>query len=263
MKLYHNVISTCSQKVRLVLAEKNLAFDSELLDLQRGDQFAPDYLKLNPNAVVPTLADGGRVYIESTLINEYLDDAYPEVAMKPDVAAERHRMRHWCKRIDALHPACGVQTYAIAVRPGLQRRPAEEVQAFVDQIPDETRRETRRSVIDLGVEAPSFQGALAAHVALFDMLQTRLNDFDWLAGDAYSLADAALIPYVLRVEHIGLGSLVSDRPSLAAWFDRVQEKPAYAIAVTELLPQALIDNFAKAAALVEQDLARLLSAVGQ
>ena len=59
MKLYHNIVSTCSQKVRLVLAEKNLVYESEFLDLQRGDQFAPDYLKLNPNAVVPTLEDDG------------------------------------------------------------------------------------------------------------------------------------------------------------------------------------------------------------
>ena len=134
---------------------------------------------------------------------------------------------------------------------------------MVDQIPDKTRRETRRSVIELGVQAPSFQGALAEHVVLFDALQTRLNDHDWLAGDSYSLADAALLPYVLRVEHIGLGSLVACRLSLAAWFKRIQEKPAYATAVAEYLPQALIDNFAKAAALVEQELADSLNAVGQ
>ena len=263
MKLYHNIISTCSQKVRLVLAEKNIAFTSELLDLQRGDQFKPAYLELNPNAVVPTLEDGGRIYTESTLINEYLDDAYPEIAMKPADAAERHRMRYWCKRIDGLHPACGIQTYAIAVRPGLQRRPADEVKALVDQIPDKTRREIRRSVIDLGVQAPSFRGALAEHVVLFGALQTRLDDHDWLAGEAFSLADAALLPYVLRVEHIGLSSLVSDRPALAAWFKRVQERPAYTSAVAEHLPQALVDNFAKAAALVETELADALSAVGQ
>ena len=78
MKLYHNPVSTCSQKVRLVLAEKGLEYESEVLDLLAGDQFAPDYVAKNPSAVVPTLEDGGRVFVESTLINEYLDDAYPE-----------------------------------------------------------------------------------------------------------------------------------------------------------------------------------------
>ena len=52
MKLYHNGLSTCSQKVRMVLAEKQLPFESHIMDLQRGDQFQPDYVKLNPGALV-------------------------------------------------------------------------------------------------------------------------------------------------------------------------------------------------------------------
>ena len=73
MRLYHNPVSSCSQKVRMVLSEKGLEFDSTIIDLQKGEQFDPDYMKLNPNAVVPTLDDGGNILIESTLINEYLD----------------------------------------------------------------------------------------------------------------------------------------------------------------------------------------------
>ena len=78
MKLYHNPMSSCSQKVRLVLAEKKLPYESEILDLQKGAQFSEEYLRLNPNALVPTLIDDGATFIESTLINEYLDDQYPE-----------------------------------------------------------------------------------------------------------------------------------------------------------------------------------------
>jgi glutathione S-transferase len=148
MKLYHHPVSTCSQKVRLVLAEKGLDFDSQIIDLQKGEQFDPEYMKLNPSAVVPTIDDGGRVYVESTLINEYLDDAYPDVPLKPADAGERHRMRHWCKQIDALHPSCGIQTYAIGIRPGLLQRPKEEVDALIEKIPDAPRRAMRRSVVD-------------------------------------------------------------------------------------------------------------------
>jgi len=53
--LYHGATSVCAAKARLVLADKNLAWDGELLDLQRGDQHKPEYRKLNPNSVVPTL----------------------------------------------------------------------------------------------------------------------------------------------------------------------------------------------------------------
>ena len=83
LELYHNALSTCSQKVRLVLAEKGLDFESHPVDLAGGEQHAPDYVKMNPNHVVPTLVHDGRVLIESSLINEYLDEAFPERPLRP------------------------------------------------------------------------------------------------------------------------------------------------------------------------------------
>ena len=83
LELYHNGASTCSQKVRMILAEKGLDYTSHPVDLIAGEQHAPAYIKLNPNHVVPTLVDDGAVLIESTLINEYLDEAFPEPPMRP------------------------------------------------------------------------------------------------------------------------------------------------------------------------------------
>ena len=105
MKLYHNPMSTCSQKVRLVLAEKQLDFESVVLDLQGGAQFESEYLKLNPQAVVPTLVHQAQVITESTLINEYLEDCYPEPSLLPKTAIERYQLRAFCKQLDDhLHP---------------------------------------------------------------------------------------------------------------------------------------------------------------
>ena len=80
--LYHGRTSVCSLKARLALAEKALNFDSRLLT-PRGDQFEPQYLKLNPNAVVPTLVHDDSVIIESTVIMHYVDDAFPGAALMP------------------------------------------------------------------------------------------------------------------------------------------------------------------------------------
>ena len=80
IELYHFGFSTCSQKVRLVLAEKGLEFVSHEVDLLGGAQHDPEYVKLNPNHVVPTLVHDGTTLIESTLINEYLDEAFPDDA---------------------------------------------------------------------------------------------------------------------------------------------------------------------------------------
>ena len=83
LELYSAPQSTCSQKVRLTLAEKNLGFVEHKMKLFQNDQLKPEYLKLNPNGVVPTLVDDGTPIINSSVIMEYLDEVYPEIALSP------------------------------------------------------------------------------------------------------------------------------------------------------------------------------------
>ena len=78
MILYNAPQSTCSQRVRFVLNAKQLPFEERRLDLLAGDQLKPDYLKLNPNGVVPTLDHDGGIVIDSSVIMEYLDEVAPE-----------------------------------------------------------------------------------------------------------------------------------------------------------------------------------------
>jgi glutathione S-transferase len=244
LELYHHFLSTCSQKVRLVLAEKGLAYESHWVDLMAGEQHDADYVKLNPNHVVPTLVDDGRVLIESTLINEYLEDAFPEVACAPAHPAARHAMRLWTKRVDSqVHPNAGVITYAIGTRPMLLQRPPEEIEAQLQAIPDPGRRAVRRSVIDHGVKAPEMKSAVAAFVSLLDDMETALAEHPFLVGDAFSLADACALPYVLRLDHLAMTPLIEARPGVAAWFARIQERPSYQEAVAAFVPEALVEAF--------------------
>ena len=83
LALYHNDVSVCAQKVRMCLAEKNLDWDGRHLSLGDGDHLTPEYLKLNPNGVVPTLLHDERVIIESTVINEYLDTEFAGPPLRP------------------------------------------------------------------------------------------------------------------------------------------------------------------------------------
>lgn len=259
MKLYHAPVSTCSQKVRLVLAEKGLAYEHAFIDLLAGEQFAPEYVAKNPSAVVPTLEDGDRIFVESTLINEYLEDAYPEPALAPADAADRHAMRLWTKKIDELHPFCGIQTFAIGARPGMLARPAEEVDALIQVIPDPARRAVRRSVIDHGVAAPEFVGAYRMHEKFFDLADQTLAERPFLVGGSFTLADAALLPYVLRVDHLNLLGLLEGRDGLAAWYERIQARPSYQSAVADFLPEPAVAGFRKAGEAVAADVARVLA----
>ena len=260
MRLFHNPVSSCSQKVRMVLHEKNLSFDSEVLDLQRGDQFNEDYVKLNPNAVVPTIEDDGRIIIESTLINEYLDDAYPGIDLRPSNAAERFNMRLFCKKIDdALHPACGALTYAIGARPAVLRKSAEERETLINQIPNATRREARRSVIERGVYAPEVKSAFNVHREVFSLADNLLANNAWLSGNDFSLADCALLPYVLRVDHLMMTDEITSRDNLARWYGAIKERQSYQKAVLDWLPEAVVSAFRKAGEQAAGDLKQALA----
>jgi glutathione S-transferase len=70
------------------------------IDLFKAEQYDPRYLKLNPGGIVPTLVHDGKPIIESTLICEYLDDAFPEPPLKPADPWLRARMRLWSKMVD-------------------------------------------------------------------------------------------------------------------------------------------------------------------
>src|SRR5271169_1823554 len=140
--LYQGSTSVCSVKVRLVLVEKGLEFVGETLDLQRGDQHRPEYAKLNPNEVVPTLIHDGKVVIESTLIIEYLDEAFPEPPLMPHAPHARALARLWMKKIDdPQHRACSTVTFAIAFRPIWLKRSKEELEAKLAAMPDAAYRE--------------------------------------------------------------------------------------------------------------------------
>lgn len=262
MKLYHNAMSSCSQKVRMALAEKGLAFESCIMDLQKGDQFDPAYVRLNPSALVPTLEHGGNIYVESTLIIEYLDDLQPQPALTPADPELRYRMRYLLRQIDDVqHPACSVLTYAIALRPVMLQKDPAELQAMIEQIRDPLRREGRRSVLADGVHATVFRSALQQYLDVMQQAETLLADGPWLCGQQFTLADCALTPYVLRFDHLGQRALIERRfPRIAQWYGAVQQRPSWKAAIDDWLPAQAIAKFTAGGAEVRDIVAAMAAA---
>jgi len=234
--LYHGTTSVCAIKVRLALQEKSLEWKGQVLDLRRGDQHRPEYLKLNPNAVVPTLVHQGRVVIESTLIIEYLDERFPEPPLMPVDPYERAQARLWMKRIDdTLHAACSAISFAVAFRKELQQKPAEELEAHLQRIPNPEYRERQRASIASGLAAPHVAQAVRNYDRYFGDMEQALAESDYLVGKSYSLADLAATPYMNRAHMLGMDALWAKRPSLAAWFERMRARPSFEPAVTSWL----------------------------
>jgi glutathione S-transferase len=100
LALYHNSMSSCSQKVRLPLAKKGLDWESRHLDLHAGDTQTVDCLKLNWRGVVPTLDHEGMIVCESDVILEHLEDAFPDHSLRPSDAFGKAEMRLWTERLD-------------------------------------------------------------------------------------------------------------------------------------------------------------------
>jgi glutathione S-transferase len=218
LELYDSHISPCAQKVRIVLHQKALSWTDHQLDLQAEDQFKPAYKKLNPNSVVPTLVHDGVVFNESTIINEYLDDTFPTIAMRPKDPVHLARMRHWVKRVDdGAHAAIGMLSFSTTRRHQLRAKmTAEQLQAHIDNIPNDYQRMWQREVIAHGVEAPIVTGAVRLYDRLLDDMNSTLTDSTYLVGDVMTLADAAMAPYVTRLDWLAMDELWRDtRPAVS------------------------------------------------
>jgi glutathione S-transferase len=226
LELYHNINSVCAQKVRIALAEKGHEAKEHLLTLQ-GDQNDPAYMKLNPNGVVPTLVHNGNVIVESSLILYYIDETFPNPPLMPTSPVARHRVRLYNKLIDEyMHNACTIMTFATAFRPRFLKVPREQWLAEINKAPLKRRAEYKRSVIEHGLDSEFVIDALGQHQKMISWMVEDLKRGPYLAGEAFSIADAAVIPYMLRLELLKLGEMWREHPAVIDWWARMRERPS-------------------------------------
>jgi glutathione S-transferase len=243
--LYHHGSSVCAAKVRFALGEKGLPWQGHYLDILKGDQFTPEYQKLNPKAVVPTLVHDGRVIVESTVINEYLDEVFPDTPLKPGDAGARAEMRLWTKAVDEnLHPACGEITFASCHRHIIRRLPEEKFRAFLASTPpiSVTPRwhERKKEIVTLGLDAPGLGETYRLYDSYLGRMEKALAHQRWLAGETFSLADVAMTPYVNRLDMLGMARMwETARPRVTDWFNRIKERPAFKPAFLDWCPPDL------------------------
>ena len=100
LELYHAPMSTCSQKVRICLAEKGLEWVDRRLNLAKNEHLTPAYLTLNPNGVVPTLVHDGQPVVDSSVICEYLDEVFPEPPLGGATPIKRAEIRAWMRFLE-------------------------------------------------------------------------------------------------------------------------------------------------------------------
>ena len=98
---------------------------------------------------------------------------------------------------------------------------------MLESIPDPDKRERRRDVIEKGLDSPFFKTAIARLLTLYRDMDKALASHAWLAGDRYSIADAAFTPYIVRLEHLDVMGLLDTTPRTADWYRRIKARPSF------------------------------------
>jgi glutathione S-transferase len=227
LTLYNWPTSTCSQKVRLVLAEKSLPFEDRRLDSGKNENLSDWYLKLNENGVVPTLAHGEKIIVDSSVITEYLDEVFPAVALSPPDAYGRARMRAWRQFIDEVPTAAiRVPSYNRYIRHKYENMAQEDFDA---QVAKRTVRKHFYRNMGRGGSSPQEEQASIERLRETIMRMDRaLANGPWMIGEQFTLADIALVPTLVRMSDIGLADAWADKPRVADWLARVQARPSFA-----------------------------------
>lgn len=202
MKLYSGPLSLFARKVEFALYEKSLPFERVMVPFTQEKGYAPKHeavLAANPKGQVPVLEDGELTLFDSTLIFEYLEDAYPAPALYPRDAKDKARCR--------LVELTADEIFLPPIRSLMYRNaPAD---------PDPARQDAR--------VAEGRRGE-AAILERYAKLDRQLENRDYFFG-AFSVADIAMFMMVLWALRLR-GPRIDAYPALAAWYARVGARPA-------------------------------------
>jgi len=208
MTLYSGPLSLFSRKVEIALAEKGLAHERIMVPFTQTEGYRPKHpavLGANPKGQVPVLVDGDLTLFDSTVILDYLEDAYPTPPLFPRGAAGRARCRLAELEADEI--------VMPDIRPLMHR----------SEPPDPARLEAQEAA------ARTAEDALRRHWRRLDG-QLAGREFFF---DALTVADIAMFMTVLFAQRLH-GPRLDEFPALAGWYERLSARPAFARVAAEV-----------------------------
>lgn len=229
LKLYHGPPAANGLKCLIALHEKALTFEGVYLDIHKFEQHEPWFLKINPEGQVPALDHDGFILTHSSVINEYLEDAFPDApALRPAGAQGKARMRVWNKHIDENYmEAVSIHGWKHLLTGLTREMDAEEFEAYVERIPLRKQRDKWRAARE-GFAQADLDAATVKVEAVVDKVEAQLAQTPWLAGDMYTLADVNLYATGGPALHRLFPHVLAEgrRPRVEDWLERMTARPA-------------------------------------
>jgi glutathione S-transferase len=228
LKYYHAEPIANSLKSMIPLFEKALAFESVYVDLHKFEQHSDWFVAINPEGQVPVLDHDGVIITHTTVINEYLEDVFPDVPLRPRDPAGAARMRYWNKFVDE-HVMNHVSMHGWHRMVGVIARSVEsgQFEQLVERIP---LPDQRKKWLDArsGFSEGDLANASAKIEYAVDKVEAQLARTPWLAGEDYTLADINFYCHCgMMVERMFPEMMIAQRaPRLVAWRERMTARPA-------------------------------------
>ena len=228
LKYYHAEPAANSLKSMIPLKEKGLEFESIYVDLHKFEQHSDWFIKLNPEGQVPVLDHDGVLITHTTVINEYLDDAFPDAPqLRPADPLGKARVRYWNKFIDE-HVMNYVSMWGWHRMVGVIARNVEsgEFEKLLERIPLHEQREKWRTARSGFSEADLANATRKIELAV-DKVQDQLGTSEWIAGDMFTTADVNFYSMCgMMVERMFPEMDVANRaPRLIDWRKRMEARP--------------------------------------
>jgi glutathione S-transferase len=189
------------------------------------------------------LVHDGVVITESTVINEYLEDAFPDVPLRPKSLTERARMRVWSKFVDEYFcPALSMWGWHLMVRKVAKSLDKNELDKMLERIPLKEQRDKWATIAGESFTEAQLAESTRRLAVSIERMEAILAGSRWLAGADYSLADVNSYSMVAGVPRMFPGIMNPRTAPLAcAWLDTMNARPAVqaALAMPNKVPEAL------------------------
>jgi glutathione S-transferase len=243
LELYHAEPVANSMKTLLCLKEKGLEFVSHYVDLLRFEQHQPAFVAINPNGQVPVLVHDGAIITESTVINEYLEDVFPQVRLRPRDPVHVARMRIWSKFVDEYFcPALSMIGWHVMVRKVAQSLSRDQLDEVLARIPLKEQRDKWATIAGESFTPAQLAESQRKIGVSIERLEKLLQQSDWIASPEYSLADVNTYSMVASVPRL-FSECMNDKltPRCVDWLRRMNARPAVqaALAMPNKVPEVL------------------------
>ncbi|MEH6345603.1 MAG: glutathione S-transferase family protein [Bermanella sp.] len=234
--LYSSAPSPCVRRVRITLIEKGLEFDTVEISLPNMEQRSEAYMALNPNGYVPTMSHGKQVIFESSVINQYLEEQFPQVSLMPQDPAGQAQVAMWIEAEATMAKIFRPLMYQRIQAPVVHiTRTLEESLIIVGRASDDAIDHTwQKKVWNRQVLSPSEESKHQRKLLdWLELVEVALVNQEYLVGNKFSQADISLFPRIDMYADLDIEISPLKFPNVLSWMTRLQQRPSFELSMTE------------------------------